>query len=545
MNAVAARANSPANRIEFAEQIPAYIDNLCRPGGPVRMREEDSRLVALLDIGEKRVRALWAGSTEQRDILMSAVSRAKALGYQILDTREAASEIILLCREGRQQEEEEEEIEDTEATRLFDRYLVQALELNASDLHLQVLRRHARMMARVNGELVELGQMSIKSAETLARAMYSQADVDSRMGKPNFNARTYQDASLSRNVTRGDNVTELKLRWASGPVWPDAFDVSLRILNITAGAGTRTLESLGYRPIQIRALTHALKQPSGLILLCGTTGAGKSTTLATLAEMWGRRYEGMRMMRTIEDPPEYVIALARQMPVSRQDKGGEQEEGFHAALRAAMRMDPDALLLGEIRDAATADLGQQAVDTGHKVLSTVHSGSVFEALWRLIRLGIDRDRLASEGFINAIVHQTLVPTLCPHCSLPYSRDRVGEEVHEELAAQLDEKLILGSKLRGEGCEHCHGAGLGGRVALSSILMPDTTMRLMIREGREVEARQYWRAGKCKLHGEAQALSIVDQALDLIGKGVLSAVDADKHIGGFSEEFEVERAEAAA
>lgn len=541
MSAATARAAPVMVRIETANQIPSHIDNICRPGGSLRMRVEDSRLVALLDVGEKRLIALWAGEAADRPVLTAAITRARAEGYQILETREATQEMVALCAENRQQDRVEDELEDTEATRLFDQLLSQAYEVRASDMHLQLYRRHASLLVRVNGELVELRQFTLKAAETLARAMYSQADIDSRMHKAGFNPRTYQDASISRSIAVGGNIVELKLRWASGPVWPDAFDVALRILNISSEPGARTLSSLGYTTVQQAALTAALKQPSGMIMLCGTTGAGKSTTLATLAEMWALRYQGLRMLRTLEDPPEYVIHHARQMPVSRVDKGA-QEEGFHQALRAAMRMDPDALLLGEIRDAATADLSQQAVDTGHKVFTTQHAGSVFDALWRIERLGVARERLTSEGFINAIVHQMLVPVLCPHCSTPYRDSSVPAEYRDELESQLAAGVLDNARVRGDGCSECHN-GISGRQALASILMPDTHLRDLIRSGKEAEAKAYWRSGLSKWHGEAQALSIIEQAISLIGQGLLSPIDADKHLGGFSDEFTSKMTEA--
>jgi len=536
MSDVAPQAQRSAPRIETAVQIPRYMDNLCRPDGAMPMRADDAKIVAMLDVGEKRVIALWAGETSEREVLTAAAVRVKQLGYKVVETREASRDMVALCLENRQQEQIEEEIEDTAATRMFDQILGEAVQRKASDLHLQLMRNHARMIARINGELVVLRTISTKLAETLARAMYSQADIDSRLNKPGFNPRTYQDASISRSIVVGTEIHELKLRWASGPVWPDAFDVALRILNVGGDGDVKTLAELGFDQPQQDALNDALKQPSGMIMLCGTTGAGKSTTLATLAEMWAQRYEGLRMLRSIEDPPEYVLRHGRQMPVSRNERAGNKEEGFHVALRAAMRMDPDALLLGEIRDPATADLAQQAVDTGHKVFTTLHAGSVFDALWRVTRLGLPRDRLASEGFINAIVHQVLVPLLCQHCSQPLGSAGLSADDLSEVDAELTAEDQAAARVRGPGCGYCEN-GIASRVALASMLLPDTRLRELIREGHEAEAKAYWRSGKCRWHGGTQARTIVDQARELIAAGRLSPLDAIKHIGRLHDEFD--------
>lgn len=506
----------------------AHAVNVCLPDGPVPLREEDARLLAMLDVGGNRLVVLWAGMPTDRQVLVMAAARARQQGYTILETRSATPEAVAACYDqGKRQTADD--VESTEATRQFDALLTEAIELGASDLHLQMHRRHAAVKVRVHGELIELRQIPVATAESMARAMYRQADVDSRRNKADFDPRTYQDASISRTLKIGGRLEEYKLRWASGPVWPDAFDVSLRILHIAQQSAKRSLYSLGYDAAQVAALMDALRKPSGVIVLCGTTGSGKSTTLATLADVWLSRFGGRRLLRSIEDPPEYVIVGGRQMPVSRSDSSRD-EEGFYGALRAAMRMDPDALLLGEVRDAATANLLQQCVETGHKVLTSTHAGSPFAALWRLEELGIARDRLTSEDFLNAIVHQVLVPVLCPHCAVPLrDAQNVAEHVRQ-IEAELPASVSLGARLRSEhGCAQCRN-GIVGRQALAELLIPDTAVCALLRAGRDVEAKRYWRQGKCAWHGAVQARSIIDQALDLVAAGRLSPVDAELCIG---------------
>lgn len=528
MNTPLAAAAQPSV-VDSAEKLPGFIGNVSADGGDVPLRESDRAVVALLDIGEKRLIALWAGDQSQQATLRAAMQLAKFKGYQVIEVRPATRDVVALCYESREAQAAEDELEDTEATRLFDEILAAAVAQGASDLHIVPMRRHAMIRARINGELFDQRMLTTRTAETMARAMYSQADVDSRRNQAGFNPDAYQDASISRRVVVNNRTEELKLRWASGPVWPDSFDVVMRILNVGQASNFRNLQALGYTKAQQELLVDALRQPSGVILLCGTTGAGKSTTIASLAEQWVERHDGRRSLRTIEQPPEYVIAGARQMPVSRAADAAQADSGFHRALQSAMRMDPDALYLGEIRDEVTADLMEQMVLTGHKVFTTVHALSVMAGMWRLEGLGISRERLAGEGFINAVIHQSLVPVLCPHCSAPYSADAVSPARHAELLVDLGEDVLATARLRGQGCDHCHG-GLIGRRAVASMLIPDLEFCSHLRRGDDVAATRYWRSGKQARHGAAQALGEIQQAIDLIAAGQLCPNDAERALG---------------
>lgn len=515
----------PLREITRAEDLPSNHGNLCRDGGAVQLRPDDRRLVAMLDIGDRRVIALWAGSSSDNQVLQAAIRRVEAAGYTVTGTRTATAEVIEVCSET-VDKTADGELEITDATRTFDDILTQAYGMGASDLHFLMGRSIAQVRARIHGELTTLRQLGRATADSIARAMYSQAEVDSRRSSPSLNPNTYQDAAISRTVTAGGRVEQLKLRWASGPAWPDSFDVAMRILNV-GQTNERSLSSLGFDSDQEEALLDALKAPHGVILMCGATGEGKSTTMATLAEIWGRRHDGRRLIRTIEDPPEYIIPNARHMPVSRND-GSEPEEGFHRALRAALRMDPDALVLGEIRDETTADLLEQATLTGHKVFATVHAASVFAGMWRLEELGLKRARLSGDGFINAVIHQNLVQTLCPSCSVPIAAEDLPADLRRDLGERLDFEHA-DVRHRGSGCGQCIN-GINGRRALASILIPDAKLRSLLQQGNEAAAIEHWRSGEMHRYAGAQKRSMVDQALDLIAAGQLSPMDAEMKIG---------------
>lgn len=524
--------------ISKPSEVPAHIGNLSAIDGDVPLRTEDRKVCSILDLGERRATILWDGVPAHREVVIGAETRLRANNYTIAARHVATADIIALTYEKETfvaaQETAASQLETTASTQLFDAIVQQALARGSSDIHVMMGPKTSQVRARINGELIELRELSRPTAEAMCRAMFSQADVDSRIGKTTFNERECQDASVTRNLVIDGRLEQVKIRWASGPVWPDAFDVTLRLLTTNTAKKTKTLSNLGFTPDQCDLIEEALRAPTGAIILAGSTGSGKSTTNTVLADMWIKRFKGTKLLRTIEDPPEYVIPGARQTPANRSDKDtGLADSSFNKALRAAMRMDPDAILVGEIRDGLTAELTQQAIQTGHKVFTTVHAGSPFGALTRLEDLGLARARMMGEGFLSLIIYQILVPLLCEHCSRPLNQAEVPPDLWTILRADLFDDLEK-IRLRGQGCQHCEN-GHRGRTVLAEMLMPDKVVRHAMLRQQDMLAEAYWRGGMVARHGATQALSNVDHAKRLIVEGRLSPVDADLALGKLRDE----------
>lgn len=525
-------------RITRPRDVPAHVGNLSEPDAPIALRAEDRKVCSILDVGGKRAIILWDGKGEHREVVIGATSRLRAGGYEVVGLHQATSDIIALTYEkeafSSTEDTEKSELETTASTQLFDSIVTEALKRGSSDIHVMMGPRTAQVRVRINGELVELRELARPIAEAMCRAMFSQADVDSRIGKTTFNERECQDASVTRQLLIDGRLEQVKIRWASGPVWPDAFDVTLRLLTTNTAKKSKTLADLGFVQGQVDLIEEALRAPTGAIVLAGSTGSGKSTTNTVLADMWIKRFEGTRLLRTIEDPPENVIPGARQTPANRSDKDtGLADSSFNKALRAAMRMDPDAILVGEIRDRITAELTQQAIQTGHKVFTTVHAGSPFGALTRLEDLGLARTRMMGEGFIALVIYQTLVPLLCEHCCEPLVADRVPADLWPIIQADLFDHLDA-IRLRGPGCARCEN-GHRGRTVLAELLMPDKTIRHAMLRGQDMLAEAYWRGGLATRHGGVQAMSNVDHARRLVIEGRLSPVDAELALGKLRDE----------
>lgn len=524
--------------ISKPSEVPAHVGNLSAPDGEVALRTEDRKVCSILDMGERRASILWDGVPAHREVMIGANSRLRANNYEVVAIQVATPDMIALSYDKEAfvaaPETASSQLEVTASTQLFDAIVMEALKRGSSDIHVMMGRKTSQVRARINGELIELRELSSPVAEAMCRAMFSQADVDSRIGKSTFNERECQDASVTRNLLIDGRLEQVKIRWASGPVWPDAFDVTLRLLTTNTAKKTKTLADLGFTAGQMEIIDEALRAPTGAIVLAGSTGSGKSTTNTVLADMWIKRFNGTKLLRTIEDPPEYVIPGARQTPANRSDKDtGLADSSFNKALRAAMRMDPDAILVGEIRDGLTAELTQQAIQTGHKVFTTVHAGSPFGAITRLEDLGLARARMMGEGFISLIIYQILVPLLCEHCSRPFTASDVPPALAALLLSDMPGNLG-GIRVRGPGCSHCEN-GHRGRTVLAELLMPDKTIRHAMLRQQDMLAEAYWRGGLATRHGATQALSNVDHAKRLVAQGRLSPVDAELALGKLRDE----------
>jgi type II secretory ATPase GspE/PulE/Tfp pilus assembly ATPase PilB-like protein len=225
----------------------------------------------------------------------------------------------------------------------------------------------------------------------------------------------------------------------------------------------------------VREFRAALAKSCGLILCVGPTGSGKTTTLhAALAALNSRA----RKIWTAEDPVEITQRGLRQVQVN--TKIGFT---FAAALRAFLRADPDVIMVGEIRDRETAEVGLEAALTGHLVLSTLHTNSTVETVTRLLEMGMDPFTFADA--LLGVMAQRLARTICPHCKESYrpSRDEYdalaygyGQEAFARLKMPYDRHFVL---QRGRGCEECHQSGYKGRIALHEFLVVTPELRRLI------------------------------------------------------------------
>jgi type II secretory ATPase GspE/PulE/Tfp pilus assembly ATPase PilB-like protein len=296
----------------------------------------------------------------------------------------------------------------------------QALKVGASDIHLEKRRTQTKLRYRVNGEMYDVDSFFAGEGEKIARVIYQIFTSEDGESASNFDETKPQNGLIDRMF---DNQ-RVRARIATVPANPDGFDVICRLLPFKEEVNAIPLSELGYAVKETKDLEKMVSNAVGVIIIAGTTGSGKSTTLKNVLIGKILDNEGRIKVITVEDPPEYYIPNATQVPVNRENSkdGGKTE--FLNTIKAAMRSDPDIIMVGEVRDDLTADTLTGAVQSGHQVFTTIHAASAFGIINRLENFGVSREVLSSPQFISGLVYQKLLPKLCPHCSVPISEGKI-------------------------------------------------------------------------------------------------------------------------
>lgn len=342
--------------------------------------------------------------------------------------------------------------------KLVNSTLYDALKLQASDIHLECDAGCLHISYRIDGVLVPITEVQ---GQEMAEQVISRIKVMAELDIAE--RRVPQDGRFKVRV----NGREIDFRVS---VMPNIFgeDAVLRLLDrqsLTEEARSLKLDHLGLDAHAMSAIRHLAAQPHGMLLVTGPTGSGKTTTLyAAITEI----HTGRDKIVTIEDPVEYRLPRALQIPVN--EKKGLT---FARGLRSILRHDPDKIMVGEIRDDETAQIAVQAALTGHLVFTTVHANNVFDVVGRFLHMGVDAYSFASA--LNGIVAQRLLRVNCPHCAVDVQPD------FDALAMLgLTRDMVHGWTFKaGQGCGHCRGVGYKGRKAVAEVLLLNDTLRELI------------------------------------------------------------------
>jgi general secretion pathway protein E len=343
--------------------------------------------------------------------------------------------------------------------RLVNMLLGRAVEMRASDVHIEPFERSLKVRYRVDGVLrdVEAPPANLRAAVTSRIKIMAKLNIAER--------RLPQDGRI-RLAIRGK---EIDLRVSTVPTM-HGESVVMRILD--KGAAPLDFDALGYAGAELDRYLHILDQPTGILLVTGPTGSGKTTTLYTSLLRFN---SGDRKIVTVEDPVEYQIDGINQMQVKPQIG-----LTFANALRSILRHDPDVIMVGEIRDLETARIAVQAALTGHKVLSTLHTNDAASTITRLLDMKVDGYLVAST--LNGVIAQRLVRTLCTDCRAP---QKASAELVLKLGLAGDGEAVTlyGAK----GCDACEGTGYRGRTSIHEALIMDDAVREQVL--RQSEARR--------------------------------------------------------
>ena len=330
--------------------------------------------------------------------------------------------------------------------RLVDAFLADAVKRRASDIHLEPEDGFIRVRYRIDGVLQQVSTVHKKFWAAIAVRLKVMSGMDIT------ETRAPQDGRISLNL--GGRTVDFRV--ATQPTI-HGENVVLRILD--RRAGIVPLEKLGLPDDLLTLLKMLMARPEGVILVTGPTGSGKTTTLYSILNY--RNDETVNIM-TLEDPVEYPFPMIRQTSL-----GEAVKLDFASGIRSLMRQDPDIILVGEVRDEATAEMAFRAAMTGHQVYTTLHTNSALGAIPRLLDIGLKPGILA--GNIIGIIAQRLVRRLCPHCKAEYAPSEIERRLMG-LIGGTEAKIC-----RNVGCEKCNNIGYRGRLSIMEIVRFDHDM----------------------------------------------------------------------
>jgi MSHA biogenesis protein MshE len=330
--------------------------------------------------------------------------------------------------------------EDAPVVRLLYSVFEEALRVRASDIHIEPQERCLRIRYRIDGVLhVQTeADSKISGAVALRLKLMSGLDISEK--------RLPQDGRFAAKLRNG----AVDVRISTMPT-QHGESVVMRLLS--QSGGLLSLAGLNLPPRVAQAMKRAISRPSGMVLVTGPTGSGKTTSLyAALNQLNSTD----RKIITVEDPVEYRLPGLNQVQVME-----KIDLSFARVLRAALRQDPDVILVGEMRDQNTAEIGMRAALTGHLVLSTLHTNDAMSTPIRLLDMGVPRYMVALS--LQLVLAQRLVRVICPHCAEPHE-----PEAHERawLTGLADAATLAGATLRhGRGCSECNQTGYTGRTGI--------------------------------------------------------------------------------
>ena len=356
------------------------------------------------------------------------------------------------------------EVEDAPVVKFLHKMLLDAFNMRASDLHFEPYEHQYRVRFRIDGELKEISSPPIAIKDKLA----SRIKVISRMDISE--KRVPQDGRMKLKVGP-DRVIDFRVS-----TLPTLFGEKIVIRILDPSSAKLGIDALGYEPEEKERLLHAIGRPYGMILVTGPTGSGKTVSLYTCLNLLNK--PGVNIA-TAEDPSEINLPGVNQVNVN--EKAGLT---FAVALKSFLRQDPDIIMVGEIRDLETADISIKAAQTGHLVLSTLHTNDAPTTLTRMRNMGIAPFNIASSVIL--ITAQRLARRLCPACKAP------ADIPHETLIdAGYREEDLDGSWVtyRAVGCSACNN-GYKGRVGIYQVMpISEEIQRIILRDGSALEIAQ--------------------------------------------------------
>lgn len=500
---------SNGNRLMTAtgaeQELPKDTQSLIAyfSGGEIiisRTHRYDGRVLAFLDLLKKRARPM-------RIPFYSDLGLVSAI-YKAYEARLGG-----ITRSARDY--------DNQMQKDFVDIIAKAAAQKVSDIHIEVADQ-TTIYFRIDGSMQPVLEYNSQWGESFVRAAFASSD----MSNANYAQNEYQSAQKDgRTPLRGTKdlylpMGILGIRMQFNPIAFGSRYVVMRLLYDNPSEGIKTEQEFG--EYEQRLLMRLRSFPTGLVIVAGPTSSGKSTTLVrNMSLMLKERHYEINMI-TVENPVEQKIFGAHQMPVVNTTNEEQREENYTEALAAALRSDPDTLMVGEIRTLAAAQLTVRGALSGHNVWTTLHANSAMAALTRLLDLGIEAFKLKEETLMRGLISMRLFKKVCPYC-----RERlIDHPEHPAYRRVLDAFGELGLRqvyIRGAGCEECKGTGTLGRVKAGEIIITNSEFLRLALAGNTDGAVRYWLE-------EMDGRTLKEAAASLMLQGIIGVDELERWVG---------------
>lgn len=343
--------------------------------------------------------------------------------------------------------------ESSAAVKLADFILSNAVQMRATDIHVEPQERYVDIRYRIDGVMRSIMKVPNKFRNSLVSRIKILTDLDIAETKKTQDGRA--------RIVVGKRKIDLRIS-----IIPTFFGEKAALRLLDTQEARVELVKIGLKGSELNIFIEAISQPQGIILVTGPTSSGKTSTL--YAALNFIRKSEVKNIITIEDPIEYLIEGVNQMQVN-----PAKEITFANGLRSILRQDPNVILVGEIRDRETADLAFRSSLTGHLVLSTLHTNSSVATINRLLNIGLESYLIASS--LSLVIAQRLVRLICPNCKEKYNPSKLSMNRFKDYV----EKFNIKTFYRGNGCDDCDGTGFLGRMAIFEMLKVSERVRYLI------------------------------------------------------------------
>lgn len=485
--------------VELAESEITGIDSgnfeiMTSPDGPIAVTLAQSKLAVLLKQADKLILLVAKSQVAHHD-----VSTVRALlrrqNYNWTQEYLVGLEVIRSVYSKSGFDINEITVESNKKVAMeqaFIELIATAVKQHASDIHIKVEKYETKISFRVDGELAIFKEITASEGSTLSQAAFAMADTSD----PTYISNEQQSARINGQTLSAmqfnGNVESLRLQF--NPIAGGGRYLVIRILYQQKPSHQQDLISCGYASIQIEQITSMRLRTTGINIISGPTGSGKSTTLQRLISAQMRERPDISTI-TIEDPPEYIIEGAAQIPVTNAKTIDERSEKFSIAIAGALRSDPNNIMIGEVRDSSSAKLAFEAAMTGHSVWTTLHANSAISIIDRLLDLQVEPYKLSDISNISGLISQRLVKRIDPNHSITIDEAVKQNLIDKSLVAQLCKfgeeifkriRFNASSKFNQSITDH-----YSGRIIVAETILPNQDFLNLLQSGSKAEAETYW------------------------------------------------------